>query len=50
MKEFSHGGDVLGFAKKVGVGVESVIDLSSNINYLKPKIDVDFNYFWNNCS
>jgi threonine-phosphate decarboxylase len=41
MKEFSHGGDVKSFAKKHGL--KKVIDLSSNINFLKPKIDLDFN-------
>ncbi len=41
MKEFSHGGDVKSFAKKYGL--KKVIDLSSNINFLKPKIDLDFN-------
>jgi len=41
VKEFSHGGDVKSFAKKHGL--KKVIDLSSNINFLKPKIALDFN-------
>ena len=40
---FSHGGDVLGFAKAYGYRVDEVIDLSSNINFIKPSIDIDFN-------
>ena len=43
MKEFSHGGDVEGFAKRLGVKKSDVIDLSSNINFIKPKIKKDFN-------
>ena len=43
MTEFAHGGDVANFAKKIGSNVEDIIDLSSNINFIKPKIDVDFN-------
>jgi len=40
---FSHGGDVLGFAEAYGYRVDEVIDLSSNINFIKPSIDIDFN-------
>ena len=43
MTTFQHGGDVNTFAKTCGCKVEEVIDLSSNINFVKPKIDVDFN-------
>jgi len=43
MTTYQHGGDIQGFAKKAGCRVEEVIDLSSNINFVKPKIDVDFN-------
>ncbi|MEA1913719.1 MAG: aminotransferase class I/II-fold pyridoxal phosphate-dependent enzyme [Campylobacterota bacterium] len=43
MLEFSHGGDVNGFAKQLGCCVSEVIDLSSNINFLKPNIAVNFN-------
>jgi len=38
-----HGGNVIAFAKEVGCGVDEVIDLSSNINFVKPHIDIDFN-------
>jgi len=38
-----HGGNVTAFAKKIGCSVEEIIDLSSNINFVKPKIDIDFN-------
>lgn len=41
--EFGHGGDVEAFAKEIGCKVEDVIDLSSNINFVKPDIDIDFN-------
>ena len=43
MKEFSHGGDVDSFAKRLGIKKNEVIDLSSNINFIKPKIKKDFN-------
>ena len=43
MKIFQHGGDVIGFAKSCKCSVEEVIDLSSNINFVKPTIDIDFN-------
>ena len=43
MKEFEHGGDIEAFAKKANCKVKEVIDLSSNINFLKPKLDIDFN-------
>jgi len=40
---FSHGGDIFKFSKEIGCDISEVIDLSSNINFLKPKIDIDFN-------
>jgi threonine-phosphate decarboxylase len=43
MREYQHGGDIVGFAKMIGCEVDEVIDLSSNINFVKPKIDIDFN-------
>ena len=43
MRTFQHGGDVTAFAKVCGCKVDEVIDLSSNINFVKPVIDVDFN-------
>ena len=38
-----HGGNVTAFAKKIGCSVEEIIDLSSNINFVKPHINIDFN-------
>jgi len=40
---FKHGGDVEGFALEIGCDVSEVIDLSSNINFIKPEIKLDFN-------
>ena len=40
---FEHGGDIKSFASQVGCSVDEVIDLSSNINFLKPEINFDFN-------
>ena len=40
---FEHGGNIEEFAKKIGCRIDEVIDLSSNINFVKPKIDIDFN-------
>lgn len=41
--DFSHGGDVATFAKNINCDIDEVIDLSSNINFIKPKLDIDFN-------
>ena len=41
MTEFAHGGDVTGFARMCGCGVDEVIDFSSNINFVTPHIDLD---------
>ncbi|ADG93497.1 aminotransferase class I and II [Arcobacter nitrofigilis DSM 7299] len=41
--QFSHGGDILAFSKKIGSKPKEIIDLSSNINFLKPKIKTDLN-------
>ena len=38
-----HGGNITAFAKEIGCQVSEVIDLSSNINFIKPKIEIDFN-------
>ncbi len=38
-----HGGNINAFSQEVGCDISEVIDLSSNINFLKPNIDVDFN-------
>lgn len=44
MDYFSHGGQVNLFAKQLSCDVSEVIDLSSNINFLKPIINnIDFN-------
>ena len=43
MMKFSHGGDINGFAKSINCNVNEVIDLSSNINFIKPKIKTNFN-------
>ena len=40
---FKHGGDVKGFASEVGCLVSEVVDLSSNINFIKPDMNIDFN-------
>lgn len=40
---FAHGGDINAFASQIGCNIEEVIDLSSNINFLKPEINFDFN-------
>lgn len=41
--QFNHGGNVKEFSQKVGCKFEEVIDLSSNINFMKPNINCDFN-------
>ena len=38
-----HGGNITAFAKEIGTHPLEVIDLSSNINFVKPKIEFDFN-------
>ena len=38
-----HGGNIVAFAKEIGCEVREVIDLSSNINFVKPNIELDFN-------
>ncbi len=38
-----HGGDVKSFAKSINCKLNEVIDLSSNINFVKPKIKINFN-------
>ncbi|MCK5110968.1 MAG: aminotransferase class I/II-fold pyridoxal phosphate-dependent enzyme [Arcobacteraceae bacterium] len=43
MMKFAHGGDIKGYAKSINCDVGEVIDLSSNINFIKPKIKTDFN-------
>ncbi|WP_428026662.1 aminotransferase class I/II-fold pyridoxal phosphate-dependent enzyme [Arcobacter sp.] len=41
--QFSHGGDILAFSKKTGSKTSEIIDLSSNINFIKPNIKTDLN-------
>jgi len=43
LDKFSHGGDRQSIAKELNCEVDEIIDLSSNINFIKPKIDIDFN-------
>jgi len=43
VNQYSHGGDVESFAQQLACDVNEVIDLSSNINFIKPQINVDFN-------
>jgi len=43
MTTFEHGGDVTAFAKACGCDISEVIDLSSNINFVKPHVNIDFN-------
>lgn len=40
MTEFSHGGDVKTFAKMLKCKQKDIIDLSSNINFVKPNIKI----------
>jgi len=43
VNQYSHGGDVESFAQQLACDVNEVIDLSSNINFIKPQINVNFN-------
>jgi len=43
MKTFEHGGQIEKFASDLGCTVSEIIDLSSNINFVKPQINIDFN-------
>lgn len=43
MNKFQHGGDIDSFAKQLKCKKKEIIDLSSNINFVKPKINIDFN-------
>ena len=43
MKQYRHGGDMVSFANETGCNIDEVIDLSSNINTIKPEINIDFN-------
>ena len=43
MKTFEHGGQIEKFAFDLGCSVSEIIDLSSNINFVKPQVNIDFN-------
>ena len=43
LNEFNHGGGVEAFAKELNCNIENIIDLSSNINFIKPTINLNFN-------
>ncbi len=43
MIPFQHGGNIVAFAKHCHCMPEEVIDLSSNINFVKPHLATDFN-------
>ena len=43
LETFEHGGQIEKFAKDLGCDIQEVIDLSSNINFIKPNINIDFN-------
>ena len=43
LETFEHGGQIEKFAKDLGCDIQEVIDLSSNINSIKPNINIDFN-------
>jgi threonine-phosphate decarboxylase len=43
MNDFSHGGNVELFAKQLSCEESDIIDLSSNINFLKPQVNFDLN-------
>jgi len=43
LNDFSHGGDLEAISKELNCDIEDIIDLSSNINFIKPSISIDFN-------
>ena len=43
MRTFEHGGQIEKFAFDLECDVSEIIDLSSNINFVKPQINIDFN-------
>ncbi len=40
---FKHGGDIEAFASDINCSIDDVIDLSSNINFVRPDINFDLN-------
>jgi len=43
MKTYEHGGQIELFAKELNCKTDEIIDLSSNINFIKPEVNIDFN-------
>ncbi|KAB7886665.1 pyridoxal phosphate-dependent aminotransferase [Poseidonibacter ostreae] len=43
MKTYEHGGQIESFANDLNCEVKEIIDLSSNINFIKPEVNIDFN-------
>ncbi len=43
MQKYKHGGNIYEFSKVANCEVSEVIDFSSNINFIKPKIEFNFN-------
>ena len=43
LTKHQHGGNIETFAKEINCNIDEVIDLSSNINFVKPNIEMDFN-------
>ncbi len=43
MTPYAHGGDIAAFADRCGCRVDEVVDLSSNINFVTPHIEIDPN-------
>jgi len=43
LSQYTHGGDVEHFAQELSCDISEIIDLSSNINFIKPQVNVDFN-------
>lgn len=42
MTDYTHGGDINFFAKNANCNIDEIIDLSSNINFIKPEINFRF--------
>lgn len=43
MNKFEHGGNIKSFSKQLNCKKKDIIDLSSNINFITPKIKINFN-------
>jgi len=41
MKSVAHGGGIYRFAEEIGCSIDEVIDLSSNINFVRPRLEAD---------